>query len=32
MKPALRGERARRLGSLNQPRTLNYLEDMGLAL
>jgi nucleoside-diphosphate-sugar epimerase len=32
MKPALRGKRARWLGSLDQPHTLNYLEDMGHAL
>ena len=32
MKPALRGKRARWLGSLDQPHTLNYLEDMGRAL
>ena len=31
MKPALRGKRARWLGSLDQPHTLNYLEDMGRA-
>ena len=32
MKPALRGRRARWLGSLDQPHTLNYLEDMAHAL
>jgi nucleoside-diphosphate-sugar epimerase len=32
MKPALRGKRARWLGSLDQSHTLNYLEDMGRAL
>lgn len=32
MKPALRGKRARWLGSLDQPHALNYLEDMGRAL
>jgi hypothetical protein len=32
MKPALRGNRARWLGSLDQPHTLNYLEDMARAL
>jgi nucleoside-diphosphate-sugar epimerase len=32
MKPALRGKRARWLGALDQPHTLNYLEDMGRAL
>jgi nucleoside-diphosphate-sugar epimerase len=32
MKPALRGRRARWLGSLDQPHTLNYLEDMARAL
>ena len=32
MKPALRGSRARWLGSLDQPHTLNYLEDMARAL
>jgi nucleoside-diphosphate-sugar epimerase len=32
MKPALRGKRARWLGSLDQPHTLNYLEDMARAL
>ena len=32
MKPALRGKRARWLGSLDQPHTLNYLDDMGRAL
>ena len=32
MKPALRGKRVRWLGSLDQPHTLNYLEDMGRAL
>jgi nucleoside-diphosphate-sugar epimerase len=32
MKPLLRGKRARWLGSLDQPHTLNYLEDMGCAL
>jgi nucleoside-diphosphate-sugar epimerase len=32
MKPALRGRRARWLGSLDQPHTLNYLEDMGRVL
>ena len=32
MKPALRGKRARWLGSLEQPHTLNYLEDMARAL
>ena len=31
MKPALRGKRARWLGSLDQPHTLNYLEDMARA-
>jgi nucleoside-diphosphate-sugar epimerase len=31
MKPALRGKRTRWLGSLDQPHTLNYLEDMGRA-
>ena len=30
--PALRGKRARWLGSLDQPHTLNYLEDMARAL
>jgi nucleoside-diphosphate-sugar epimerase len=32
MKPALSGKRARWLGSLDQPHTLNYLEDMARAL
>jgi nucleoside-diphosphate-sugar epimerase len=32
MKPVLRGKRARWLGSLDQPHTLNYLEDMARAL
>jgi len=32
MKPALRGKRARWLGSLDQPHTINYLEDMARAL
>jgi nucleoside-diphosphate-sugar epimerase len=32
MKPALRGKRARWLGSLDQPHTLNYLEDLARAL
>jgi nucleoside-diphosphate-sugar epimerase len=32
MKPALRGKRARWLASLDQPHTLNYLEDMARAL
>jgi nucleoside-diphosphate-sugar epimerase len=32
MKPALRGSRVRWLGSLDQPHTLNYLDDMGRAL
>ena len=32
MEPALRGKRARWLGSLDQPHTLNYLEDMARAL
>jgi nucleoside-diphosphate-sugar epimerase len=32
MKPALRGKRARWLGSLDHPHTLNYLEDMARAL
>jgi NAD dependent epimerase/dehydratase family len=32
MKPALRGKRARWLGSLDQPHTLNYLEDIARAL
>jgi nucleoside-diphosphate-sugar epimerase len=32
MKPALEGRRARWLGSLDQPHTLNYLEDMARAL
>jgi nucleoside-diphosphate-sugar epimerase len=32
MKPALQGKRARWLGSLDQPHTLNYLEDMARAL
>ncbi|HET6920944.1 MAG TPA: NAD-dependent epimerase/dehydratase family protein [Jiangellaceae bacterium] len=32
MNPALGGKRARWLGSLDQPHTLNYLEDMGRAL
>jgi nucleoside-diphosphate-sugar epimerase len=32
MKPALRGKRARWLGSLDQPHTLNYLDDIGRAL
>jgi len=32
MKPLLRGKRARWLGSLDQPHTLNYLEDMARAL
>ena len=31
MRPALRGKRARWLGSLDQPHTLNYLEDMARA-
>src|SRR4029453_9474550 len=31
MKPVLRGKRARWLGSLDQPHTLNYLEDMAPA-
>jgi nucleoside-diphosphate-sugar epimerase len=31
MKPALRGKRARWLGSLDQPHTLHYLEDMARA-
>jgi nucleoside-diphosphate-sugar epimerase len=32
MKPALRGKRTRWLGSLDQPHTLNYLEDMARGL
>ena len=32
MKPALRGKRARWPGSLDQPHSLNYLEDMARAL
>ena len=32
MRPALRGKRARWLGSLDQPHTLNYLEDMARSL
>jgi len=32
MTPALQGKRARWLGSLDQPHTLNYLEDMARAL
>jgi nucleoside-diphosphate-sugar epimerase len=32
MKPALSGKRTRWLGSLDQPHTLNYLEDMARAL
>jgi nucleoside-diphosphate-sugar epimerase len=32
MKPLLRGKRARWVGSLDQPHTLNYLEDMARAL
>ena len=32
MKPVVRGKRARWLGSLDQPHTLNYLEDMARAL
>jgi nucleoside-diphosphate-sugar epimerase len=32
MKPLLRGKRVRWLGSLDQPHTLNYLEDMAGAL
>jgi nucleoside-diphosphate-sugar epimerase len=32
MKPALRGRRARWLGSLDQPHTLNFLDDMARAL
>jgi nucleoside-diphosphate-sugar epimerase len=32
MKPALRGKRARWLGSLDQSHTLNYLEDMARAI
>jgi nucleoside-diphosphate-sugar epimerase len=32
MKPVVGGKRARWLGSLDQPHTLNYLEDMGRAL
>jgi nucleoside-diphosphate-sugar epimerase len=32
MKPVVRGTRARWLGSLDQPHTLNYLEDMARAL
>jgi nucleoside-diphosphate-sugar epimerase len=32
MKPALRGNRARWLGSLDQPHTLNYLEDVARAM
>jgi nucleoside-diphosphate-sugar epimerase len=32
MKPALRDKRTRWLGSLDQPHTLNYLEDMARAL
>jgi nucleoside-diphosphate-sugar epimerase len=32
MTPAVRGKRARWLGSLDQPHTLNYLDDMARAL
>jgi nucleoside-diphosphate-sugar epimerase len=32
MKPVVRGKRARWLGSLDQPHTLNYLEDIARAL
>ena len=32
MKPPLHGKRVRWLGSLDQPHTLNYLEDMGRGL
>jgi nucleoside-diphosphate-sugar epimerase len=32
IKPALRGKRARWLGSLDQPHTLNYLDDIARAL
>jgi nucleoside-diphosphate-sugar epimerase len=32
MKPALRGKRGRWLGSLDQPHTLNYLDDIARAL
>jgi nucleoside-diphosphate-sugar epimerase len=32
MKPAVRGNRTRWLGSLDQPHTLNYLEDMARTL
>jgi nucleoside-diphosphate-sugar epimerase len=32
MRPVLRGKRARWLGSLDQPHTLNHLPDMGRAL
>jgi nucleoside-diphosphate-sugar epimerase len=32
VKPALHGKRVRWLGSLDQPHTLNYLEDMGRGL
>jgi nucleoside-diphosphate-sugar epimerase len=32
MKPALLGKRVRWLGSLDQPHTLNYVEDMGRSL
>jgi nucleoside-diphosphate-sugar epimerase len=32
MEPALHGKRVRWLGSLDQPHTLNYLEDMGRGL
>jgi nucleoside-diphosphate-sugar epimerase len=32
MKPAVQGKRTRWLGSLDQPHTLNYLEDMARAL
>ena len=32
MKPVVRGKRARWLGSLDQPHTLNYAEDMARAL
>jgi nucleoside-diphosphate-sugar epimerase len=32
MKPAVRGKRTRWLGSLDQPHTLNYLEDMARGL
>ena len=32
MEPALRGEKARWIGSLDQPHTLNYLGDMARAL